>query len=131
MQSVDILRASEPGNSQNLNGNLNSLVAQEYKNVPFHQEDLTKPSLTEHLAEKLKLPLEVELLSHHCTFKELPCFRQLCFQCLTVPSSHCVHWHLAVSRCCRPTWRAAESLVNTRKPGFLSFRPQGRSRAVT
>lgn len=30
-QSKGILRASEPGNSQNLNGNLNSLVAQEVK----------------------------------------------------------------------------------------------------
>lgn len=97
MQSRDTLRSSEPGSSQNLNGNLNSLVVQEFKNVPFYEEDLTKPFLTEHLAEKLKLPLEVQLHSHSVLWRA-PGIRQLRFRCVRVPSSHCACWDLAVSQ---------------------------------
>lgn len=121
MQSIDILRSSEPGSSQNLNGNLNSLGAQEFKNVPFYQDDLTKPFLTEHLAEKLKLPLKEQLHSHHCTFEESLASDSFASNVSeshphTVPAGT---WQFP--RCYRPMWRTAEALMNAGDPGFLNF----------
>lgn len=131
MESRDILKASEPGNFHNLNENLNSLVSQGFKNVPFYQEDLTKPSLTEHLAKKLNLPLEVS-----CIATTVPLKSSLALDSFasTVTESH-PHtvstgtW--LVPRCCSSTWRTTEALMNTGNIGFLSFRPQGRSRTIT
>lgn len=56
-QSRDILRASEPGNSQNLNGNLNSLVSQEVKESFLISRICSKATSYRTFSEKLKLPL--------------------------------------------------------------------------
>lgn len=128
-QSRDILWAREPGNSQNLNGNLNSLVTQEFKECSFVPRRSSKTNSYRISCWEVKAAIR-GTASHCCTFEEPIASDSFAAE---VSESHPQSvptgtWQLR--RCCRPTWRTAEAVTNTESAEFLSFRTQGRARTI-